>query len=352
MSKSRKSTSHTNFQAFTQLLEKQVIPWWERRGLEHLAVTESTLAEFNQRTVQGLFSASSKKRVGKKTLLQNQRTYNNVNSYRARWFDDHQAVYNYPALAFVLEGAADFHVADYIIESPPNHFVFFRSNLPRPTGTKSHLERESIQGRTCSLLWFFVPPGDSSAVSYLCHSKGEEHWSEGHHIVHRHEVVHAFKIFVSEVQEQPGSWQQIAHDSFLLFLRLFLREIQEGNFVETQPEYIKREGASYIEQAKSYIRANLHLPLSTSQVASEVYLSRNSFMNQFSRETGQTFHEFLTAERMKKAARLLSQSDCSIGYVSRLVGLKPTRFRIQFHLHFHMTPSEFREQSRKNVQKC
>lgn len=347
----RQSHQSSGIEPLIPLLETKVIPWWERCSLDNLAVTAPTLEEFKQQALPERMRTSVKKRTGKKTSLRGKRNFNNTNSYRAFWRENDQAVYSYPALVFILTGQADFHIADYVVHCPQDHFLLFRDNVPRPVGTGPHFEGENTDQRYCAVLWFFTPPGTNSVVGYVCYSRGKKHWSDEYRIVHRQDVIHSFNIFIREVQERAAGYQRIAHSSFQAFLYLFLRELQERRFLGAVPASSPVRGSSSIEQAKEYVKDHLNQPLTASRVAHEIYMSRNSFIRQFTRETGQTFHEFVTSERMEKAHRLLSEGYWSIDFVCHFVGLKPTRFRAQFLARFKMTPSEFRKQLQTKVQK-
>jgi len=206
------------------ILEKQVIPWWERSSLDRLAISASTLAAFRQQDIPELMRVSVKKRVSKKSTFRNNRNFNNTNSYRAVWPEDDQAIYNFPALVFVLAGQADFHIADYVVHCPQDHLLLFADNVPRPR-RGPHLVKENANARECDVLWFFAPPGTGSVVSYVCHSQGEKHWGDGYRIVHRAEARDCFTLFLQEIQEKSTGYQQIARSSFQTFLHLFLREL-------------------------------------------------------------------------------------------------------------------------------
>ena len=58
-------------------------------------------------------------------------------------------------------------------------------------------------------------------------------------------------------------------------------------------------------------------------------------------EAGQTF-EFLTAQRLHEAQRLLRDTDWSVDMVANMVGLKPAQFRLLFRCHLQTTPTRFR----------
>ena len=342
---------NTGNEPLVSILEKQVIPWWERCGLDYFAATAPTLSAFKRQQVPQMMRTSVRKRIGGKTSSRGRRHFNNTNSFREIWSEDDQAIFNYPALVFILEGQADFHVADYIVHCPQSHFLLFSDNVPRPLGIRPHLDGKDGH---CAVLWFFAPPGTNSVVVYACHSRGEEHWSEGYRIVHRLEVVNSFQLFIREVQERAVGYQRVASTCFQTFLHLFWRELEEGRFFcegdKAWSVAVHLRDSSPIQSAQQYVKTHLSQPLTASRVAREVFMSRNRFMQCFAEQTGQTFHQFVTQTRMEEARRLLSEGHWSIVYICRFIGLKPTQFRAQFRSYFGLTPSELRKQLQIKVQ--
>ncbi len=347
-------TAKEKTEPLISLIESRAIPIWEQFSLGRLAVTEPTRTSFKRHNPSSLIETSVKKRTGRKSSLRGGRNFNGANSYRELWEEDGQAIFNYPALVFVIEGQADFHIADYVVHCPQSHFLLFRDNVLRQKGATPHLEGENLAQRHCAVLWFFIPPGTGSLISYVCHSQGDRHWGDGYRIVQRAEVNQAFKLFLQEAQEKAAGYQPIAVSSFQSFLHLFVRELKEGRFIKRSGKDAEKtvppRELSSIEQAKEYVKNHLNQPLTASHVAHTVYMSRNSFMQHFTRETGQTFHDYVTAERMQEARRLLSDGHWSIEFITRFTGLKPSQFRTQFKKRFGIAPSEFRKQSQTKVQ--
>jgi AraC family transcriptional regulator len=71
-------------------------------------------------------------------------------------------------------------------------------------------------------------------------------------------------------------------------------------------------------------------------------MSRTNFIRHFRRETGQTFHDYVTAQRMEEAERLLREGEWSLSFIRQFIGLRPTQFLTQFKKHTGLTPAEFR----------
>ncbi|TVY03016.1 response regulator [Cohnella terricola] len=101
---------------------------------------------------------------------------------------------------------------------------------------------------------------------------------------------------------------------------------------------------SYIHKAIAYIKDHLDQPLSLNQVAGIVHSNPNHFSEVFKRETGMTYLEFVTRERMRKAAEILQCTPSKVADVAKRVGYVDIKyFTQQFKKHTGKTPSEFRQ---------
>jgi two-component system response regulator YesN len=106
---------------------------------------------------------------------------------------------------------------------------------------------------------------------------------------------------------------------------------------------ISQSRFSYIHKSIAYIKDNLDQNLSLQQVAKFVHLNPNHFSEVFKRETGFTYLEFVTQERMLRAVGLLGSTDSKVSEVARRVGYEDIKyFTQQFKKHTGQTPSEYR----------
>jgi two-component system response regulator YesN len=103
-----------------------------------------------------------------------------------------------------------------------------------------------------------------------------------------------------------------------------------------------------IRQAKEYIdRHYINPDLSLNDVAAQVNLSPSHFSVVFSQETCQTFKEYLTEIRIKKAKELLRMTAKRSAEISSEVGYSdPHYFSYVFRKNTGLSPTEFRLQAR------
>jgi two-component system response regulator YesN len=106
-----------------------------------------------------------------------------------------------------------------------------------------------------------------------------------------------------------------------------------------------------IEQAKAYLDECYTDPdLSLSRVAGQVSLSPCHFSMVFSQGTGQTFKEYLTEIRIRKAKELLRTTTLRSAEISYQVGYSdPHYFSHVFGKHTGFSPKEFRKLSQASL---
>ena len=114
---------------------------------------------------------------------------------------------------------------------------------------------------------------------------------------------------------------------------------------EAQPE--QSHGAVLIAKARSYIDANYADPdFSLSQVAAQVLLSPTYLSIVFSREVGETFIEYLTNVRIRKAIELLRSTSLTSSEIGYRIGYhNPRYFYSVFRKVVGQPPNEFRRRA-------
>lgn len=117
----------------------------------------------------------------------------------------------------------------------------------------------------------------------------------------------------------------------------------------TQPanqQHEQSHSAALIAKARSYIDANYANPeISLGQVAAQVLLSPTYFSVLFSREVGETFIEYLTNLRIRKAMELLRTTSLTSSEIGYQIGYhNPRYFYSVFRKVVGLPPNEFRRQ--------
>ncbi len=98
------------------------------------------------------------------------------------------------------------------------------------------------------------------------------------------------------------------------------------------------------ERVSEIVQAHLSdTEFSLDDVAAILFISPNYLRQLFKQETGQTFTEYLTAQRMEYAHMLLGNPDVKVLDVAQQAGYADSRyFSVCFKKFYHMTPSEYR----------
>jgi two-component system response regulator YesN len=106
----------------------------------------------------------------------------------------------------------------------------------------------------------------------------------------------------------------------------------------------QRHGATLIAKARSYIDTHYADPdISLSQVAAQVLLSPTYFSVIFGREVGETFIDYLTRVRIRKAMELLRSTSLTSSEIGYQIGYQnPRYFYSVFRKVVGRPPTEFR----------
>lgn len=104
----------------------------------------------------------------------------------------------------------------------------------------------------------------------------------------------------------------------------------------------KRKAGSIIDKVKQYIGKNLSEDLTLNAVAAMVFMNPTYFCLFFKQSTGINYHDYVFAEKMKHARKLLIEDQMKIYEVSELVGyMNPRSFSDAFRRYWGMTPSNY-----------
>lgn len=100
-----------------------------------------------------------------------------------------------------------------------------------------------------------------------------------------------------------------------------------------------------VDRAVAYLRDHLQEPVTLTELADHVGLSRYHFLRLFRDRTGQTPFAHLTGIRVEEAQRLLRHGRASSTEIAALCGFaSPSAFSATFRRHTGVTPSAYRRQ--------
>ena len=107
------------------------------------------------------------------------------------------------------------------------------------------------------------------------------------------------------------------------------------------------------EKVKAITGENIsNADFSLSDVATTLFISPNYLRQLFKQETGKTFTEFLTEQRLRYASILLENPNIKVGDVAEQAGYTDARyFSICFKKMFHRTPSEYQAMAQAKREK-
>lgn len=106
-----------------------------------------------------------------------------------------------------------------------------------------------------------------------------------------------------------------------------------------------------IDKAKSYIQAHLNEKITLKMISEYVYLSETYFSFLFKKVTGVTYIDYIQNLRMKEAKKLLVNTTYKVYRVAEMIGYTDYKyFSVQFKKYVAMTPKEYRNQGRREVE--
>jgi two-component system response regulator YesN len=127
--------------------------------------------------------------------------------------------------------------------------------------------------------------------------------------------------------------------------------LQYSGDLENKCVELLQRGRGYlnvIHAAKLYIRQNFHKKISLEDVARSVNHNASYFSRMFSKETGQSFTEYLTGVRVEHAKELLTDSDVPLSEISDLCGFNNQYyFSHTFKKSTGLAPGEWRRANRR-----
>ncbi|MFH5182875.1 helix-turn-helix domain-containing protein [Paenibacillus sp. TAB 01] len=104
--------------------------------------------------------------------------------------------------------------------------------------------------------------------------------------------------------------------------------------------------ATHAQKAMAYIEEHLGHDVGLQQVAKHVHLHPNHLSEVFKKETGMTFGDYVTRQKIRRATEILKVSPAKVSEVAARVGYEDVKYFSQiFKKYTGKTPSEYREEA-------
>lgn len=121
--------------------------------------------------------------------------------------------------------------------------------------------------------------------------------------------------------------------------RVILNDKQPGNLSSGER---KLTGEDIVLDVKNYIEDRYFEDISLNFISQKYYIHPNYFCRIFRNIVGESFTDYLTGVRMRKARELLKRNDLKLSRISEIVGYDDPRYFSQvFKKYFGVTPSEY-----------
>ncbi|MGQ9779142.1 MAG: helix-turn-helix domain-containing protein [Bacillota bacterium] len=148
-------------------------------------------------------------------------------------------------------------------------------------------------------------------------------------------VLPVLKEIVEELELNRWAGEELVQlrlwELLILLARLRHRRLEEA------------VGSRHVRRAKEYMARHYIRPLSMTEVAAAVGISRSYLQRLFHREVGMPPHEYLTRLRLERAKALLVRTDLPLVEVAAGVGLESQQyFQTLFRREVGVTPGQFR----------
>ena len=251
---------------------------------------------------------------------------------------------------YVYQGSARYHIDYNYFDSQAGDIILIRPNAMHSIHPIKDLEHVT-DSLVCHLDMLGTPNLDQTSLLYLQPLQNDT--LKTHPRVQPHQKGYEkiketlFAIF-ELTREQPPYYELLLKSQLFQLLHLLY---DHGYVVKknTDDHYRKNEKLrGLIDHIHHHFQENLTID----QMADYMGYSKTHFMSVFKQQTGTSCMEFVIQVRLREACSLLTSSLKSVLEISNQVGFNNlSNFNRQFKRYYHMTPSHYRKQFRKE-QNC
>lgn len=148
--------------------------------------------------------------------------------------------------------------------------------------------------------------------------------------------VPAHKVLMDKIFKDLTDNAHVSIESFMTWFRVVLEHFPQNEST-----------ASQVEKIQTYVRTHIFEDITREELSKHLYVNPDYMSRQYKRNTGETLGQYVTREKMKKAAELLISTNKSIGDIGLCLGFSNfAHFSKMFKKIMGCTPKEYRIQKK------
>lgn len=335
-----------------QAVERQVIPWVTHWGMQRIFTAFHSYNDWRQADLplpEGssvTYRALKSKRVRREAHSQEL-----IPGVEAVWPEDRMWSVKKPRLCFILSGAVAFQIADYVFHCKPGHGILLPAGVAFPDGSHSCFDESLLAERQREIL--AITPISCWISRRFVDEQGVVRRSADNSGYPRSPIAEYLGQLTEEAVRRDFNSEAVCSGLLTVIANILSRELRThaiyktGVLSEVEHLSLSSDSQSAIKRAQKYIIRHLRHSPRLTEVAQYVYMSKTTFTEQFRKETGMSFSEFLNQSRVAEAKELLSGTQLRVEGISQLLGISPRRLRILFQEQTGLSPADYRKQMRR-----
>ena len=149
-------------------------------------------------------------------------------------------------------------------------------------------------------------------------------------------------LYMSSAASSETLHKEIAHFDSLWGLLQWLKSHMRS-YIAVREEGMPLSKRREVTEAYKYVSLNLGRRITLEGVAAHLHMNPSYFSRFFKKETGQTFIEYVTCQKIERAKELLDQTSHSVNEICEMLGYDNQSYFIKtFRTLSGVTPSEYR----------
>lgn len=275
-----------------------------------------------------------------------------------------------PALAFILEGEADFWIGAtsrmakeqnrndlrgrYVLSLPSQTLCITPPRVPHNTG-EPHWERANPERAYSRILQMHIRP--DRVLFHTCTTRGKMHTADPVLFVYDPQMAAINDLLIEELRKREKNFEGIANSHLMALLwrverklstesAMAANEYSDGE-LSASSDSPMTESTTVLQRACRYIETHLDQALSPAGIARSAYVSPSHLNRIFRAELQMSVMDYVTQCRAQAAKSLLATTNLAISDIGAWVGHQaPSHFTRSFRRWTQMSPLEFRRQHR------